>query len=209
MNSITEYFSEFFRLLRTIQLADIADLILVTILVYKGIQLIRTTSTARIAKAVVLILLVTWMTELLNLHVLNYLLGRVMELGLIALVVLFQPELRRAVERVGSASIREVLSPRERNKEINNVISQTVIACEAMSREKIGALMVFERASRLDEYFKTGTVIDGRVSQSRSPRRSDDYSGRPGDSGGLCPASVGQPAAQRGFGYPPPGRRGH
>ena len=85
MNSITEYFSEFFRLLRTIQLADIADLILVTILVYKGIQLIRTTSTARIAKAVVLILLVTWMTELLNLHVLNYLLGRVMELGLIAL----------------------------------------------------------------------------------------------------------------------------
>ena len=165
MNSITEYFSEFFRLLRTIQLADIADLILVTILVYKGIQLIRTTSTARIAKAVVLILLVTWMTELLNLHVLNYLLGRVMELGLIALVVLFQPELRRAVERVGSASIREVLSPRERNKEINNVISQTVIACEAMSREKIGALMVFERASRLDEYFKTGTVIDGRVSE--------------------------------------------
>ena len=165
MNSITEYFSEFFRLLRTIQLADIADLILVTILVYKGIQLIRTTSTARLAKAVVLILLVTWMTELLNLHVLNYLLGRVMELGLIALVVLFQPELRRAVERVGSASIREVLSPRERNKEINNVISQTVIACEAMSREKIGALMVFERASRLDEYFKTGTVIDGRVSE--------------------------------------------
>ena len=165
MNSITEYFSEFFRLLRTIQLADIEDLILVTILVYKGIQLIRTTSTARIAKAVVLILLVTWMTELLNLHVLNYLLGRVMELGLIALVVLFQPELRRAVERVGSASIREVLSPRERNKEINNVISQTVIACEAMSREKIGALMVFERASRLDEYFKTGTVIDGRVSE--------------------------------------------
>ena len=65
---------------------------------------------------------------------------------------------------MGAASLREIISPRARNKEINDVISQTVSACEAMSREKVGALMVFERSSRLDEYFKTGTIIDGRVS---------------------------------------------
>ena len=105
------------------------------------------------------------MTDLLEIHVLNFLLDRVLELGLIALVVLFQPELRRAVEKVGGASLKEVLSPRERTKEINDVILQTVMACEAMAREKVGALMVFERASRLDEYFKTGTLIDGRVSE--------------------------------------------
>ena len=86
-------------------------------------------------------------------------------MGLIALVVLFQPELRRAVEKVGGASLKELISPRERSKEINDVIAQTVMACEAMAREKVGALMVFERASRLDEYFKTGTLIDGRVSE--------------------------------------------
>ena len=80
-------------------------------------------------------------------------------------MVLFQPELRRAVEKVGSASLKEALSPKERNQEIHDVIVQTVTACEAMAREKVGALMVFERASRLDEYFKTGTLIDGKVSE--------------------------------------------
>ncbi|MDD7651188.1 MAG: diadenylate cyclase CdaA [Candidatus Faecousia sp.] len=162
--AIWEYFNEFVRLLKTIQPADIIDIVLVTLLVYKVIQMIRSTSTARIAKAVVLILLLSWATGLFELHVLNYLMSRVLDLGLIALLVLFQPELRRGVEKMGGASLREIISPRERNKEINDVISQTVSACEAMSREKVGALMVFERSSRLDEYFKTGTIIDGRVS---------------------------------------------
>lgn len=162
--AIWEYFNEFVRLLKTIQPADIIDIVLVALLVYKVIQMIRSTSTARIAKAVVLILLLSWATGLFELHVLNYLMSRVLDLGLIALLVLFQPELRRGVEKMGGASLREIISPRERNKEINDVISQTVSACEAMSREKVGALMVFERSSRLDEYFKTGTIINGRVS---------------------------------------------
>ncbi|MCI6729787.1 MAG: diadenylate cyclase CdaA [Clostridiales bacterium] len=162
--AIWEYFNEFVRLLKTIQPADIIDIVLVALLVYKVIQMIRSTSTARIAKAVVLILLLSWATGLFELHVLNYLMSRVLDLGLIALLVLFQPELRRGVEKMGGASLREIISPRERNKEINDVISQTVSACEAMSRERVGALMVFERSSRLDEYFKTGTIIDGRVS---------------------------------------------
>ena len=88
MSTLLEYFDEFFRLLRTMQPADIADILLVTFLVYKGIQLVRATSTARIAKAVVFLLLLAWATELLELHVLNFLLARVLELGLIALVVL-------------------------------------------------------------------------------------------------------------------------
>lgn len=165
MRAIAEYFNEFFRLLGTMQVTDVIDILFMTFIIYKGIQLIRTTSTARIAKAIVFLLLLSWVTGLLKLHVFNFILDGILELGLIALVVLFQPELRRAVERVGSTSFRELLSPKERTREINEVISQTVSACEAMSREKVGALMVFERSSRLDEYFKTGTVIDGKVSE--------------------------------------------
>lgn len=165
MKAIVEYFNEFFRLLKTIQLADIIDILLVAFVVYRIILMIRTTSTSRIAKAVVFVLLLSWVTGLLKLHVLNFIMGKVLELGLIALVILFQPELRRAVEKLGGTSLREVLSPKERNKEMNDVISQTVTACETMSREKVGALMVFERSSRLDEYFKTGTMIDGKVSE--------------------------------------------
>lgn len=162
--AVWDYFNEFVRLLKTIQPADIIDILLVTLVVYKLIQMIRSTSTARIAKAVVLILLLSWATGLFELHVLNYLMSKVLDLGLIALLVLFQPELRRGIEKMGGASLREIINPKERSKEINDVISQTVSACEAMSREKIGALMVFERSSRLDEYFKTGTIIDGKVS---------------------------------------------
>ncbi len=165
MKAIVEYFNEFFRLLKTIQPADIIDILLVAFVVYRIILMIRTTSTSRIAKAVVFVLLLSWVTGLLKLHVLNFIMGKVLELGLIALVILFQPELRRAVEKLGGTSLREVLSPKERNKEMNDVISQTVTACETMSREKVGALMVFERSSRLDEYFKTGTMIDGKVSE--------------------------------------------
>lgn len=164
MSTLLEYFDEFFRLLRTMQPADIADILLVTFLVYKGIQLVRATSTARIAKAVVFLLLLAWATELLELHVLNFLLARVLELGLIAW---WSCSSRSCAGggKVGSASLKEALSPKERNQEIHDVIVQTVTACEAMAREKVGALMVFERASRLDEYFKTGTLIDGKVSE--------------------------------------------
>lgn len=165
MRAIAEYFNKFFGLLGTMQVTDVIDILFMTFIIYRCIQLIRTTSTARIAKAIVFLLLLSWVTGLLKLHVFNFILDGILELGLIALVVLFQPELRRAVERVGSTSFRELLSPRERTREINEVISQTVSACEAMSREKVGALMVFERSSRLDEYFKTGTVIDGKVSE--------------------------------------------
>ncbi len=201
MKALLESFNEFIRLLQTMQLADVIDIFTGDLLVYHGIQMIRTSNTARIAKAVIFLLLLSWVTDLLEIHVLNYLLGRVLELGLIALVVLFQPELRRAVEKVGGASLKELISPRERSKEINDVIAQTVMACEAMAREKVGALMVFERASRLDEYFKTGTLIDGRVSEQLIrnifffPKASLHdgamiIQGRPGDGGGLCPATV-------------------
>ena len=88
MKTLLENLNEFLRLLRTMQLADMVDIALVTFLVYQGIQLIRSSSTARIAKAVVLLLLLSWVTDLLEIHVLNFLLDRVLELGLIALVVL-------------------------------------------------------------------------------------------------------------------------
>ncbi len=165
MKSIVEYFNDFAQVVKTIQLTDILDIVLVTFLIYQLIRLVQTTNTGRVLKTVALFLLLSWVTQLADLHVLNFLLTRVLELGLIAVVVLFQPELRRAVDRLGSASIRQLLSPKEKNQEIDNVIAHTVSACEAMSKEKIGVLMVFERTGRLDEYMKSGTVIEGKVSE--------------------------------------------
>lgn len=165
MKVLGEYFSEILRLLKTVQVTDIIDIVLVTCLVYAGIKMVRSANSWRVLKAVVLFLVLFGITQILELHTTNFILSCVLELGLISLVILFQPELRRVVEKVGSASLREVLSPRERSKEADRVIDETVRACEVMSRERIGALIVFERANRLDEYFKRGTIVDGRASE--------------------------------------------
>ncbi len=165
MNAISEFFVGIWHIISTAQITDLIDILLVTFLIYKVISMIRSSSTARIGKAIVMLILLFWITGVFKLHVFHYMLDKVLELGLLSLVVLFQPELRRAVERMGSTSIKELLTPKEKNKEITNVIAQVVTACEIMARERVGALMVFERTSRLDEYFKTGTIIDGRVSE--------------------------------------------
>ena len=164
MEAIINFFKEFAALVPTIQIMDVVDILLVAFVIYKIILMIQTTSSARIAKSIVIILLLTAATSLLNMYLMNYLLDKILEIGLIALVIMFQPELRRMLEKLGSKSFREILSMKEEQRNIDRVISETVRACEIMSRERTGVLIVFERTTSLEDYQKTGTVIDARVS---------------------------------------------
>ncbi len=161
MNAVTE----FFRQLANMHWSDYLDIIIVAYLLYRLFPLIRSTSTMRVFKTVVAVLVVSWLTEVMELHTLNYILSQFIQVGLIALVVLFQPELRRMLDHLGSMKLRKLLGLEKQDQEMAPVIRQTVLACEAMSREKVGALIVFARDNRLDEYFKTGTIIDGQVSE--------------------------------------------
>ena len=145
--------------------SDYLDIIIVAYLLYKVLPLIRTTGTARVAKAVFAIVVIAALTDLLNLYTLNFILNQFLQIGLIALVVLFQPELRRMLDHIGSMKIQKFFGVEKQDSELAPVISQTVMACEIMSREKVGALIVFERDNSLEEYFKTGTRIDGQVSE--------------------------------------------
>ena len=154
-----------FRQLTTMVWSDYLDIILVAYLIYRILGMIRTTTTMRIAKAIMVILAMSFITDVMNLYTLNFLINQVMAIGLVTLVVLFQPELRRMLDHLGSTSLKSLLSRKEQVKEMDNVISQTVMACEVMSKQKIGALMVFARTQPLDEYFKTGTIVDGIVSE--------------------------------------------
>ena len=103
-------------------------------------------------------------TQLLNMYLLNYILDKILEIGLVALIVVFQPELRRMLEKLGSKNVREILSVKEEQREIDRVIEQTVQACEIMAKERTGVLIVFERSIPLLEYQKSGTVVDACVS---------------------------------------------
>ena len=164
MDTIIYFFKDFASMLPTIKFMDVIDILLVAVIIYALIMMIQTTGAARIARSVVIILLLSAVTSLLNMYLMNYLLDRILEIGLIALVIMFQPELRRMLEKLGSKSLREILNMKTQQREIDRVISQTVAACETMSKERTGALIVFERSSSLIDYQKTGTVLDARVS---------------------------------------------
>lgn len=164
MEAIINFFKEFAALAPTIRIMDIVDILVVAFVIYKIILMLQTTSSVRIAKSIVIILLLTALTSVLHMYLMNYLLDKILEIGLLALVIMFQPELRRVLEKLGSKSFREILSTKQEQRNIDYVISETVKACEIMSRERTGVLIVFERTSSLEDYQKTGIVIDARVS---------------------------------------------
>ena len=162
MNVIQGILSQFTKM----QLTDYLDIALVAFLIYKLLPLIRTPSTKRIAGAVAGILVVVWVADIANLYTISWILSQFLSVGLLAVVVLFQPELRRMLDRLGSVlHLRTLLGTNKPVQEMDTIITQTVMACETMSREKVGALIVFAREARLEEYFKTGTRINGQVSE--------------------------------------------
>ena len=164
MDTIIDYFRDFFSMLPTIRLMDVVDILLVALVIYAIIIMIQTTGVSRIAKSVLIILALTLVTQILNMYLMNYLLDKILEIGLIVLVVVFQPEIRRMLEKLGAKNLREILSMKEEKREIDRVIEQTVTACETLSKERTGALIVFERSTSLIDWQKSGTVIDAQVS---------------------------------------------
>ena len=161
MEAVTSVFVTAFNGIKTMGITDLLDVIIVAYLIYKVIWFVRRTNSYNLAKGVVLILIVLWLSYIFHLTMINFLLRRMVELGLIALVVLFQPELRRLLERMGRSfsSKRSVSST-----EIEDAISQTVLACTQMSASHTGALLIFERKEKLNSIMTTGTIINSDIS---------------------------------------------
>ena len=151
--------------LAIMQWSDFLDIALVALIIYKLLPLLKAPSTARIAKVAVAIIVIAWLTDVAKLHTINFILSQFLAVGLLAFVVLFQPELRRMLDHLGNVRLSTFFSNSKPVQEMESVIMQTVMACDIMSREKVGALIVFAREQRLEEYFKTGTQLDARVSE--------------------------------------------
>ena len=160
-----EYLQTLWSHLSGIQFRDILDIVIVAFLIYKIIPVFRSTGTMRIARVVAVILVIAWLTDVMKLHTLHFVLNQFLSIGLLALVILFQPELRRMLDHLSGMKLKKLLGHQKPEQEMVPIISQTVLACEAMSKARIGALIVFARDSRLDEHFKTGTIVDGQVSE--------------------------------------------
>ena len=108
--------------------SDYLDIILVAFLIYKLLPLFKSTGTSRIAWVVGTVIVVAWLTEALKLHTLSFLFSQILAVGLLALVVLFQPELRRMIEQLSSVKLKGFLSSSKPQQEMEPVITQTVYA---------------------------------------------------------------------------------
>ena len=133
-------------------------------MIYKLLPVLRSTGTTRIASVVATVIVIAWATGILRMHTLSWILNQLLAVGFLAVVVLFQPELRRMIDHISNMRLKKLFGVSKPEQEMVPIINQTVRACEDMSRERVGALIVFARDNRLDEYFKTGTLIDGQVS---------------------------------------------
>lgn len=144
----------------TIGIADVIDIVIVAYLIYKAIWFVRRTNSYNLAKGLVVLLIVLWLSYIFKLKMIYYLLRRAVELGLIAILILFQPELRRVLERMGS----NFSSGRQSSTtEMDAAIAQTVLACSDMSDSRTGALIIFERNVKLNDIMSTGTIVNSNT----------------------------------------------
>ena len=144
-------------------ISDVVDIAIMAFLIYKVIMLMRRTNSGAVAKGVLLLLFALGVSTFFHLNTVSYLLQQLMVWGVVAMVVIFQPEIRRFLEQMGRTSLGKVFTPEEARNELDSAITQTVDAYMSLSKSKTGALMVFERKNMLDDAIKTGTALDCTV----------------------------------------------
>ncbi len=149
-----------------IRVFDIIDILIIAYLIYKGIGFLRETRAGQLVKGIVILLLAYAFSKWFDLTVLKWLLSLIVDSAIIALAVIFQPELRRVLEKVGQTSISHTQVFDSETETMNSCIDSVAKAARSMHETKTGALIVFERKTQLGEIINTGTVIDAKASPS-------------------------------------------
>lgn len=163
MEIIIDFFTKYIQLFR---LTDLIDISLVAIIIYYIAKMIQESRAAQLIKGIFILFLALQLSAWLKFTVLNYLLEATMQVGLFAIVVIFQPELRTMLEKMGRFGFGKIkdFTAFPNGTNINEVISEIATAASKMSQTKTGALIVIERETKLGEVMKTGTVLNADVS---------------------------------------------
>ena len=151
------------RICSTIGILDIIDIVVVAYFLYRLYLMLKNTRAATLVKGLLVLVAFMIVCRTLNLHVISWLLEKSMTVIMVALPVVFQPELRRALEQIGRGKLFRKGSELD-EQELEAMLEDVAAATKVMSKAKVGALMVFERATGLVERIETGVPIDGLVS---------------------------------------------
>ena len=162
--TVLDSFFSAFNQFRTISFIDILDILIVAYIIYRVMKLLKDTSAERLIKGIIILVGIMLLASMLHLTMISWLLQQALNVGLFAIVVVFQPELRRLLEQIGKGNFSRLIVPADAPDEVESMITATVSACADMSRTKTGALIVFERRERLGEIISTGTMVDAAPS---------------------------------------------
>ena len=160
MNVFKSYIYPF---IASIRISDCIDIIIVAFAVYTLMKFVRKTRAAQLLKGIGILLIIMIVSDWLRLSVVHYILINTMQIGATALLIIFQPELRRGLEHMGRSKFGNLFTAEEIH-ETADLIDETCVAVASLSKSKTGALMVFERKNIIDEYLTGGTSINAVIS---------------------------------------------
>ncbi len=165
LQSVGDFFNFIWNQITSIGIVDVLDIAIVSFLVYYVFAFVRQRRAGKLALGIFAILLVMWGSDFIGLNALNYILETVFDVGLIALIVIFQPELRSALEKMGGnfRNLKSITDFQENQQE--KMVDEICLAVEDLSRTKTGALIVLERTTRLGDEIRTGIEVDAAVTK--------------------------------------------
>ena len=146
---------------------NILDITLLTVLIYNLLKLVSYTRASSLFKGIVFILAMAMISDAMEMNAVSWVLQQIISVGVVVLVIVFQPELRRVLEQLGRSKLARQLfgsQKRQRNAQMEQHVSEIVKALIDMSRKKIGALIVIERSTKLGDVIESGTVVDAEIS---------------------------------------------
>jgi len=141
---------------------DIADILIVSYIIYKLLIMVRGTRALQLLRGIFLLVVAWAISNLLNLYTLKWLMNQMFTFGVVTVLIIFQPELRRALEQLGRGKLFSRSSPEE--QDVSHQINEVVKSLNYMARRKIGALIVFERETGLNDYIESGIKMESRLS---------------------------------------------
>ncbi len=159
------FIQSFMNQMAVLRITDLIDILAVSYLVYEALKFVRATKTIQLIKGLGLLVVVTQVSGIARLNTLHYILSNVLQLGLIALLIVFQPELRRILEHVGRSSMKKWFnSGGELGQATTRMIREVAHGAQAMANNRVGALIVIENEDNISELISSGVSIQAQVS---------------------------------------------
>lgn len=160
---LADFFTGVIHIIQSIGWVDVIDILAVSVLLYFGYKFIRNKRAGKLIAGVLLLLVALVVANATGMHALQFIFENFFQVGVIALVILFQPELRSALEKMGGTSLKTLKTIAEKNNDSALVVREVTSAAVEMAEDKTGALIVCERSTKLGDIISTGSVIDAQV----------------------------------------------